>query len=296
MTTYEAAHDQYVTVSGIKFAYRRFGADHGVPLTLLMHFRGTMDHWDPALINPVAAKRPIVTIDNAGVGRSEGEVPKRYTQWAQHYMDVLRAIGVNQTDVLGFSMGGCVAQLVALDGKDLVRRLVLCGTMPSVGKGTVAASSLEPFNRLKSAETEEEQKEAFLAAMFNTSDKSRAAGEVAWERITGARDNRSAHVDPANSHRQAIAFAKFMDPRQAKDGSYDRLDELRIPVLIANGAEDLLLPTENSYLMWKKLKNAKPQLHLYPDSGHGFLWQYADQFSKLINDFLDDEPRLSSRL
>ncbi|KAH6950744.1 Alpha/Beta hydrolase protein [Fusarium avenaceum] len=296
MATYETAQDQFVTVDGIKFAYRRFGSEHGVPLTLCMHFRGTMDHWDPALINPIAAKRPIITIDNAGVGRSGGEVPKQFAQWAQYYINVLRAIGVSKTDVLGFSMGGCVAQLVALNGQGLVRRLILCGTMPSTGEGTVSAPSLEPFNRLKAAKTDEEQKEAFLMSMFNTSDKSRVAGEAAWKRITGARKDRSDHVSPANSHRQGIAFAKFMDPKQAKDASYNRLEELRIPVLIANGSEDLLLPTENSIVIWKKLKNAQAQLHLYPDSGHGFLWQYADQFSKLINVFLGDEPSLSSRL
>jgi pimeloyl-ACP methyl ester carboxylesterase len=194
-----------------------------------------MDHWDPALINPIAAKRPIITIDNAGVGRSEGEVPKQFAQWAQYYINVLHAIGVKKTDVLGFSMGGCVAQLVALNGQGLVRRLILCGTMPSIGEGTVPAPSLEPFNRLKAAKTEEEQKEAFLMSMFNTSDKSRVAGEAAWKRIAGARKDRSDHVDPGNSHRQGIAFAKFMDPKQAKDASYDRLEELRIPVLIANG-------------------------------------------------------------
>ncbi|KAL5617532.1 hypothetical protein FOBRF1_006280 [Fusarium oxysporum] len=296
MSTYETAQNQFITVDGIKFAYRRFGAKQGVPLTLCMHFRGTMDHWDPALINPIAAKRPIITIDNAGVGRSEGEVPKQYKQWAQYYINVLRALGVNKTDVMGFSMGGCVAQLVALNGKDLVRRLILCGTMPSTGEGVVPAPSLKAFNALNAAKTEEDHKEAFLMSMFNTSDKSRAAGEAAWKRITNARKDRTDHVDPANARRQGIAFAKFMDPKQAKDASYDRLEELRIPVLIANGSEDLLLPTENSIVIWKKLKNAQAQLHLYPDSGHGFLYQYADDFSKLINIFLDDEPKLSSRL
>ncbi|KAF9765962.1 hypothetical protein IL306_001700 [Fusarium sp. DS 682] len=257
---------------------------------------GTMDHWDPALINPIATKRPVITIDNAGVGRSEGEVPKQYKQWAQYYINVLRALGVNKTDVMGFSMGGCVAQLVALNGQGLVRRLILCGTMPSTGKGVVMAPSLKPFNTLKAAKTEEEHKEAFLMSMFNTSEKSRAAGEAAWKRITNARKDRTNHVDPANAHRQGIAFAKFMDPKQAKDASYDRLEELRIPVLIVNGSEDVLLPTENSIVMWNKMKNAQAQLHLYPDSGHGFLYQYADEFSKLINIFLDDEPKLTSRL
>ncbi|KAF5012708.1 hypothetical protein FDECE_1268 [Fusarium decemcellulare] len=295
MATYETAKDQFVTVDGIKFAYRRFGLDHGVPLALLMHFRGTMDHWDPALVNPIAAKRPVILIDNAGVGRSEGEVPKSYTKWAQYYIDVLKAIGVSKADVMGFSMGGCVAQLVALNAPDLTRRLILCGTTPSTGEGVVTAP-LGPFNQLKAAATEEEQKAAFIASMFNTSEASTAAGEAAWKRISEARGGRVKHVDPANSHRQAIAFAKFMDRKQAKDASYDRFDELRLPVLIANGSEDLLLPTENSILMWKKLRNANAQLHLYPNSGHGFLWQYAPEFAKLINDFLDNEPRLSSRL
>ncbi|KAL6920501.1 hypothetical protein ACHAPO_007167 [Fusarium lateritium] len=296
MSTYDTAQNQFITVDGIKFAYRRFGQTNGVPLTLLMHFRGTMDHWDPALINPIAAKRPIIMIDNAGVGRSEGQVPKQYFLWAQYYINVLRALGIDKTDVMGFSMGGCAAQLVALNGQGLVRRLILCGTMPSSGEGTVPAPDLTPFNLLSGAKTEEEHKNAFMISMFGTSAKSKAAGEAAWKRITGARKDRTEHVDPENARRQGIAFAKFMDPKQAKDASYDRLEELRIPVLIANGSDDLLLPTENSIVMWRKLKNAQAQLHLYPDSGHGFLYQYADEFSKLINVFLGDEHKVSSRL
>lgn len=271
-----------------------------------------MDHWDPALVNPIAAKRPIILIDNAGVGRSGGEVPKVFSQWAQYYIDVLGAIGVTKADVLGFSMGGCVAQLVALNAPGLVRRLILCGTTPSTGEGVVPAASLEPFNRLSAAKTEEEHREAFLFSMFRKSGQGRKAGEAAWKRITGARKDRSSSVDPANARRQGIAFAKFMDRKQAKDASYDRLEELKMPVLIANGesryklvssitdiclgSEDLLLPEENSYVMWRKLRHAGAHLHLFPDSGHGFLWQYADEFSKIINDFLDDEPRISSRL
>ncbi|KAF4977581.1 hypothetical protein FZEAL_5952 [Fusarium zealandicum] len=297
MATYETANDQSVTVDGIKFAYRRFGQEHGIPLVLLVGFsyRGTMDHWDPALVNPLASKRPVILIDNAGVGRSEGQVPKSFPKWAQHYIDVLRAIGVAKADFMGFSMGGCVAQLVGLNAPDLARRLVLCGTTPSLGEGVVRAP-LGPFNNLKAANTDQEHKEAFISGMFNTSERSAAAGEAAWKRIAEARSDRAKHVDPDNSHRQAIAFVKFMDRKQAKESSYDRFQELRMPVLIANGSEDLLLPTENSYLMWNKLRGAGAQLHLFPDSGHGFLFQYAREFSTMINDFLDDEPRLASRL
>lgn len=190
-----------------------------------------MDHWDPALVNPLAAKRPVILIDNAGVGRSQGQVPKSFPQWAQYYTNVVAALGITRVDVMGFSMGGCVAQLVALNAPQLVRKLVLCGTTPSMGEGVVKAP-LGPFNRLKAAVTEEQQKEAFLEGMFNNN---REAGEASWKRISEARGGRVEHVDPENSHRQAIAFAKFMNRDNAAESSYDRFDKLRLPVLVANG-------------------------------------------------------------
>lgn len=193
-----------------------------------------MDHWDPALVNPLAAARPVVLIDNAGVGRSGGEVPKTLAAWARHYVAVLAALGVGRADVMGFSMGGCVAQLVALNAPRLVRCLVLCGTTPSAGPG-VTRAPIAPFNQLKAAATPDEHRDAFLAACFTASPRSQAAGRAAWARIVAARPDRTPAVPPAAAHRQAVAFAKFMDPAQAADASYARLHELRLPVLIANG-------------------------------------------------------------
>ncbi|KAL2210229.1 alpha/beta-hydrolase [Sarocladium strictum] len=295
MSTYETAKTQYVTVGEIQFAYRRLGQATGIPLVLFMHFRGTMDHWDPALINPVAATRPVVLIDNAGVGRSQGEIPKTYTVWAQHYIDVISALGYQSVDIMGFSMGGCVAQMVALNAPSLVRRAIFCGTTPSTGPGVVNAD-LGPFNHLSAATSEKEHREAFLDTMFNTSPRSRAAGEAAWRRITGARADRSKHVDLTGARRQGIAFVKFMDPKQAANASYDRFHELKMPILIANGCEDLLLPTENSLLMWKMLSRCDARLHLFPDSGHGFLFQYAQEFAGIINNFLGPAAAKTSRL
>lgn len=290
--SYQAAKTEVITVGGIAFAYRLLGTPEGIPLVMLMHFRGTMDHWDPALINPLAEARPVLLIDNAGVGRSEGQVPKTFAGWAQHYIDVVVALGIGKVDVLGFSMGGCVAQLVALNApRGLVRRLVLCGTTPSTGAGVVTAP-LGPFNQLKAAVTETQQKDAFLATFFRASQSSQTAGEAAWARITSARRHRSDYVAPEGAHRQAVAFAKFMDPKQASTASYDRFAHLDLPVLVANGSEDVLLPTENSILMWKMLQQAKAQLHLYPDSGHGFLFQYAHHFAVTVNTFLDQDFEL----
>lgn len=284
-----------------------------------------MDHWDPALINPLAATRPVLLIDNAGVGRSTGEIPKTFKEWAQHYLDVVSALGIRQFDVLGFSMGGCVAQLVALNAPPrAVRSLILLGTTPSSGEGVVRAD-LGPFNRLKDAATDAEQREAFLTSFFEPSATSQAAGRAAWDRIIGSRADRVAHVPANGAKRQGVAFANFMNPKLAGDASYNRFDELRMPVLIANGkrihprlaaftthtpgpvslmcnklhktgSNDLLLPTDNSILMWKMLSHLKAQLHLFPDAGHGFLFQYATELAKIINDFLDTPGAQDSKL
>lgn len=193
-----------------------------------------MDHWDPALVNPLAARRPVILIDNAGVGRSQGEIPKSFAGWAQHYINVIHALGIQRADIMGFSMGGCVAQMVALNAPRLVRNLVLCGTTPSTGPGVVRAP-LGAFNQLKAAVSADEYRAAYLATFFADSERSQAAGAASWERIAKSRKDASRPVGKDGARRQGIAFAKFMDPKQAVDASYDRFHELRMPVLIANG-------------------------------------------------------------
>lgn len=199
-----------------------------------------MDHWDPALINPLAAARPVILVDNAGVGRSGGQVPETFHSWAQHYLDFLvRGLGVSHFDVAGFSMGGMVAQLLALNapsaGVDvIVRSLLLLGTMPSVGDG-VTHGDRAAYNKLREAASQEEQRVAFLATLFDGSTTSQSAGQAAWDRIVGARRDRVAHVGPEGTKRQGAALANFMDPSKAADGSYNRFEELRMPVLIADG-------------------------------------------------------------
>ncbi|KAL0257665.1 hypothetical protein SLS55_006828 [Diplodia seriata] len=295
MATYEEAKDQYVEVKGIKFAYRRFGAAEGVPFVLLIHFRGTMDHWDPAFLNPIAAARPVLIMDNAGIGRSGGKVVNDYNDWAQYAIDVVSALGIEQIDLFGFSMGGIAAQMFTLRAPRLVRRLVLAGTIPSIGKGVVLAD-LGPLEQLRSAVTQEEQKDAFLDTFFEKSDTSRAAGLESWERIQSARQNRVDYVSVEGGNRQAAAFAKFMNPALAERGSYDRFHEIKIPVFIANGSNDVLLPSPNSFIMWEKVVNGEPHLHLFPDSGHGFLYQHAGQYTRMINEFLDAPSSPKSRL
>ncbi|PHH65231.1 hypothetical protein CDD81_3090 [Ophiocordyceps australis] len=296
--TGECVQDEFADAGGTRFAYRRLGRTQGVRLMLLMGFRGTMDDWDPALVKALAATRPMLLVDNPGAGRSAGHVPQSIGDWAQQCIELLHVLGLGQVDVLGFSMGGCVAQMMALNAPQVVRRLVLCGTTPSTGP-EVTRAPIEPFNRLSAAVTDEERRDAFLAVFFTSSERSQAAGRASWHRIANAAMGRAPtpQTPPEKARRQAVAFAKFMDRRQASQASFDRLHELRLPVLVANGSHDVLLPTHNSIVLWSKLKHADAQLHLFPDSGHGFLFQYARSFARLVSHFLDDDDgRVDSRL
>jgi pimeloyl-ACP methyl ester carboxylesterase len=207
-----------------------------------------MDHWDPALVNSLAAQRPVLLIDNAGVGRSEGEIPETFAGWAEHYIAVIKQLvgQSSKVDVLGYSMGGCVAQLMALNAPEQVRRLVLCGTTPSTGDGVKPSPDGKAFKRLKAARTVEEERQAFEDGSFvQRSERSREAGKKAWERIINNRSDagevRCEPVPPGPAHKQALAFVRFMDKKNASEGSYERLRQLRLPVLIANG-ESLVSP------------------------------------------------------
>jgi pimeloyl-ACP methyl ester carboxylesterase len=288
MMTYGTAEPQYVEVNGTRFAYLRFGstAKTDVPLVFLQHFRGTFDHWDPELIDPIAAERPLILIDNSGVGKSSGTVPGTYAEWAWNVIAVVKALNIPQIDLLGFSMGGFVAQMTALNAPTVVRKLVLAGTGPSAGEGVEGGDPLVT-QRLATASNEQEARDAFLTAFYSLTAKKQALGDTWWRRMNAARSNRSDYVGSEGTNAQIGAVIRWGNRDFASEGSYDRLHELKIPVLVANGDNDVLIPTVNSWVIFKKLANADAHLHLFPDVGHGFLNEYADQFSKLINVFLD---------
>lgn len=299
MSTYENAPDKYTTVNDIKTAYRILGplsdssSKSNVPLLLNNHFRGTMDHWDPLLLNGLASHRTVLLIDNAGVGRSAGTIPDTYAGWAAHMIAVALALGYKEVDVLGFSMGGFAALMIALNGPAAgltVRRLIIGGSGPSAGEG-ITSGDPRWFNQLVSAKTEEEQRKGFLTTFFSPDEKKQKIGAEWWERMTNARPNRSDYLGEEATAQQIKAVIRWSTPgeEERKKGSYDRLHELTIPVLVANGSNDVLVPTGNSIVLWQKLVNAQASLHLYPDSGHGFLDEYARHFGWLVNDFLDEE-------
>ncbi|KAH0527324.1 hypothetical protein TsFJ059_002336 [Trichoderma semiorbis] len=245
-----------------------------------------MDHWDPALIDPLAAKRPVILIDPANSGRSGGHFPSNVAQLAQYFINIINAFGLKQVDVMGFSGGGFNAQMIALNAPKLVRHLILSATTPSIGEG-VQLGNPAVFQKLQEAVTADEHKDAFISTFFTNSTRGQAAGHAAWERITTGRQNRSDYASRESADEQIVAYFNFIDPNKAEDGSYDRFHELQMPVLIATGSDDAIIPTKNSILMWEKMNHPNAALHIFPDAGHGFLYQYADAYAALINNFLD---------
>lgn len=239
MSTYETAQDRYITVNSIKYAYRLFGKQSGIPLFLHIHFRGNMDWWDPAFVNPLAAERPILLIDNTGVGRSEGTVPTRFIDWARDTIAVIHALGIQKIDCLGFSMGGFVSPLIALEAPDLVRKLVVAGSGISNGEGLTFGAP-EHFAEVASGHTEDDHHKAMLHTFFSPSARGQRKGEEWWQRMTTARANRAPLLEGEGVQNQIASVQRWFGDEHRDEGSYDRLHKIKVPVLIANVAMTFL--------------------------------------------------------
>jgi pimeloyl-ACP methyl ester carboxylesterase len=266
---------------GVTYTYRRFGtAPTGAPpIVLLQHFRGNLDNWDPALVDTLAANREVILVDNAGVGGSTGTTPRTVTAMAHGAARFLEALELSQLDLLGFSLGGFVAQELTLIRPWLVRRLVLAGTGPQGGEVMHGFSD----DVLGSAVRDDPGPEDLLALFFTGSETSVAKG---WEfvgRIFTRTDDRDADTTLATRDAQLDAIHDWGVPDASR---LNRLAAIRHPVLVANGDHDRMVPTKNSYLLADRLPNAR--LKIYPDAGHGFLFQYPNEFAAEVEAFLED--------
>jgi pimeloyl-ACP methyl ester carboxylesterase len=278
--THDTAPTRYIESGGIRFAYRRFGHAHGrVPLVFFQHFRGNLDTFDPAITDAFAADREVVVFDNAGVGQSTGPARETIAEIAADAGSFLDALGLDQIDVLGHSMGGEWAQLVALDRPSLVRRLVLVGTGPRGGEGM---SAQRPSTAALFARQYERQDEMWLPIFFSPSRASQEAGRRYLARIRARRHDRDAPVSAETAKAHRAAASEWGQP--AQDG-YTYLEKITQPVLVVNGSNDIVIATVNSFILQQHLPNA--QLILYPDSGHGAHFQYPELFVTQARLFLD---------
>ncbi|GLU55211.1 alpha/beta hydrolase [Dyadobacter frigoris] len=277
--THNTAPTQFVETAGIRFAYRRFGKKEGIPVVLNMHFTGTMDHWDPAVTDGLAAEREVIIFNQAGISSTSGETPESIYEMANHEAAFIDALEIKQIDLLGFSMGGLVAQQLVLDRPELVRKLVLVGTGPKGGEGM---QSLTPEAQEIFGATYETPGDLWLKVHFSPSEKSQAAGRKFLERTA----LRTIDRDPLSKDTVAGAQVAALGAYNViTEDRYSDLKKIKQPTLVINGSTDVIIYTINSYILQQNLPDAT--LVLFPDSNHGSLFQYPSEFVGYVNSFLN---------
>lgn len=270
--SFTQARNGLVKADGITFAYRELGPRGGVPLVLLNHWGAVLDNFDPRIVDGLARKHHIIAIDYRGIGLSGGVAPVTVGEMARDTIALIRALGCDQVDLLGFSLGGFVAQDVALKVPSLVRKLILTGTGPAGGQGIDRVGAVSWPLMLKGLLTLRDPKTyLFFTATINGRQAASAFLKRLQERTTG----RDKGPTPRAFLRQLKAIKAW--GQQAPQN----LARLRMPVLIANGDNDIMVPTELSREMARRIPHA--QLVIYEDAGHGGIFQYhADFVSKVL--------------
>ncbi|GAA4483349.1 alpha/beta hydrolase [Rhodococcus olei] len=268
--------------NGVTYAYRRFGTSDNdqPPLLFLQHFRGNLDNWDPLLVDGIAAHREVVLLDNTGVGLSSGTVPDSVTQMARDAIAFLDALEIDRVDLLGYSLGGMVAQEVALLRPRAVRRIILAGTGPRGGRQMHGWT----FDIERTANNADNGIEDLLRIFFEVTETSRARGIEYVQRAFSRQEGADRPNGPEVTRAQYDAIVEWGIPDETR---LNRLAGIVQPVLVANGANDMMIPTINSQLLADQLPNAR--LRIYPDAAHGFLFQYPEQFADLVTEFLSTE-------
>ncbi|MCC8402716.1 alpha/beta hydrolase [Paraburkholderia sp. MMS20-SJTN17] len=273
------APTRYIDAAGVRYAYRRFGkSDGGLPLLCLQHFTGTLDNWDPAIVDRLAEDREIILFENAGVGRSGGHVPGSVRQMAEHALHFVDALSLARLHILGFSLGGFLAQEIALARPELVERLIISGSAPEGGEG---AGMDRPELLAIYTDGEMPMSEKLKRLFFPATPDGQAAATAFVDRLEARSGERDLPAGPevASAQLQAmIAWANWSgDVRQ-------KLGRITQPVLVTNGDDDSMIPTQNSFVLAAGLPNAT--LIVYPNSGHGALFQFAATYVAHVREFL----------
>jgi pimeloyl-ACP methyl ester carboxylesterase len=274
--THQTAETRFLDAAGVRFAYRRFGAASSTPLVMLQHFRGNLDNWDPALSDALAGEREVVLVDYPGLGASGGEFGPSIADTARAMIAFVEALGLTEIDLLGFSIGGFVAQEIALIRPALVRRLVLAATGP---KGAPGMHGWR--DDIAAAARGESKPDNLLYVMFAHTEASQQKGVEFLGRFMERQEGRDEPPSDAARDAQYDAIVEWGIPDHA---ALQRLTGIASPTLIVQGDNDLMIPTKLSHLMAGLIPDA--QIRIYPDSAHGFLLQYPAEVAADVNAFL----------
>jgi pimeloyl-ACP methyl ester carboxylesterase len=279
---YSKASNEFVSVGSISYAFRKIGKNSGTPLVLLMHTRGNMDSWDPALVDALAKQRVVVAFDNKGVGLTRGKAPDTFEEMSDDAAAFIRALGYRKVDILGFSIGGAVGQGLLVRHRDLIRKAILAGTSAKGGEGINSMSERSKAVSTSATLTDDD----LLYSFFAPTDTSQALGRNYISRLKLRKSDKDIPVSMETAKAQAVAREKWGTPEA---GYSEALHAVATPVLVANGKDDIRMPTVNSYKLFSVLPNAG--LILYPDSGHGFLFQYPETCADHFNGFLNQQVK-----
>jgi pimeloyl-ACP methyl ester carboxylesterase len=277
---------QFLQAGGETYAYRRFGSGPGLPLLFLQHFTGTLDNWDPAVTDPLAYGRTVILFESAGLGRSTGKVPDTVAGMAEHALAFLDGLGLKTCDVLGYSLGGMVAQQMAQDRPSIFRRMILVGTAPRGGEDVMHLD--KPSLARYLGDPNLKGYAVLQKIFFAPTESSQEAGAAFIERLSQRTNDREPVSGPAVAQAQMAAFRdweKFTGQRFAD------LKSIPHPTLVVNGIHDEMIPVQNSYWLSANLPNAV--LLTYPDSGHGSLFQFHEPFTRQAAAFLASDSKFA---
>jgi pimeloyl-ACP methyl ester carboxylesterase len=273
--TWRSAPTQTINAGDVQFAYRQLGPSTGVPVVFLTHLAAVLDNWDPRIVDGIAARHRVITFDGPGVGASSGSTPTTIEQMASDAVTFIRALGFDQVDLFGFSMGGMIAQVIALQEPRLVRKMILAGTGPAGGEGIDKVTRISYLDTARGLLTRRDPKE-FL--FFTRTPNGREAAKEFLARLEERTNDRDKAISIGSFRAQLKAIHRWGQQQPAD------LASIRQPVLVMNGESDKMVPTTNTVELDRRLPNS--QLVLYPDAGHGGVFQFHEDFVKRALEFL----------
>jgi pimeloyl-ACP methyl ester carboxylesterase len=274
-TTWKTAPTHTLEAGGVQFAYRELGPSTGVPVVFLTHLAAVLDNWDPRVVDGIAAKRRVITFDNRGVGASSGATPTTIEEMASDAVTFIRALGFDQVDLFGFSMGGMIAQVIAQREPRLVRKMILAGTGPAGGEGIDKVTRISYLDTARGLLTRRDPKQ-FL--FFTRTPAGRAAGKEFLARLKERTNDRDEAISVGSFRAQLKAIHRWGQQNPAD------LASIHQPTLVMNGESDKMVPTKNTVELDRRLPNS--ELVLYPDAGHGGVFQFHEDVVKRALEFL----------